>query len=673
MKRRKSRRRRTTPPADNKLDLRFDTGGESAGFTSVGVAGFQSIDHAAVIRELIQNSLDAARKARRPTAELRFEIKEHATDEIPGIAAYRKAFNCAVEGQKKLGNGTLPAQAGVTVRTIENCLKKQRCKTLFVHDNGIGLDVQRMNALLGDGLNVKDAAAAGAFGNGHYVAIPASDLRYVLYGGTRENKQICAGHAILASHKAGGEVRGKDGYFVRGFRRADLFDRYDFAQNGQIHGYILERLHWIAETWGTGTVVAVPGFNAFHIQQGKTLWELVARPAACNFFPAFARGELRLEVVEDGAGKTLDSKNLAAVLDEAAEQKRSPRGFLSGSRAQGAYETIASRMNKRVVKTEAGDIPIWLCETQDGGISRIDLCRAGMWISDDLPRLRRQQFANLKPFHCVLQIDASQVRIHDLVRKAEGPLHNHLEARKCLSVEERKQLEAAFQKVAEAIRENIGELSAERMKIDDVLAIDAHGIALGGQRRGKFDVMRRYRRRDEGEGSETAEDGPGVREPGREGQGGGEGGRGGGRGISRPAGRPLRFRAAAVPTGLRSCAVRLRTEENCPAGEVRFVLDESIDESCDAAGGETFARIENVEVENEENPTLTRDAHGAAVGVVLHACSADTPRVIRFDYRLPKDLHVSDKSTVVLQTMMFRRSPRHVGNGAPAAEQADGQ
>lgn len=671
MKRRKSRRR-ATPPVDNKLDLRFGRGGEPAGFTSIGTAGFQSIEPAAVIRELIQNSLDAAREAGRPIAQVRFEVVEHGINAIPGIAAYRKAFRCAVEGQKKLRNP--PAQAEMVAAAIKTCLEAERCATLFVCDNGIGLNAQRMNGLLADGLSVKDSTSAGAFGNGHYTVIPASDLRYVLYGGrTQEGVQICAGHAILASHKANGEVRGKDGYFVRGFNEGNLFDRYDFAQNGQIPGYILERLHWIAETWGTGAVVAVPGFNAFHIQPRKTLWDLTARPAACNFFPAFARGELRLEVVEDGAGKTLDSKNLAAVLDEAAEQKRSPRGFLSGSRAQGAYETIASRMNKRVVKTEAGDIPIWLCETQDGGISRIDLCRAGMWISDDLPKLRRQQFANLKPFHCVLQIDASQVRIHDLVRKAEGPLHNHLEARKCLSAAERKQLEAAFQKVAEAIRKNIGALSAERMKIDDVLTVDARGIALGGQRRGKFDVMRRYRRRDEGEDSETAEDGPGVREPGREGQGGGEGGRGGGRGISRPAGRPLRFRAAAVPTGLRSCTVRLRTEENCPAGEVRFVLDESIDESCDAAGGETFARIENVEVENEENPTLTRDADGAAVGVVLHACSADTPRVIRFDYRLPKDLHISEKSTVVLQTMMFRRSPRHVGNGAPAAEQADGQ
>ena len=40
-----------------------------------------------------------------------------------------------------------------------------------------------MEALLGDGISVKDSNASGSYGNGHVVAFPASDLRYVLYGG----------------------------------------------------------------------------------------------------------------------------------------------------------------------------------------------------------------------------------------------------------------------------------------------------------------------------------------------------------------------------------------------------------------------------------------------------------------------------------------------------------
>ena len=46
------------------LDLKFGPG-NSAGFTPAGVAGFTNLRPAAVVRELIQNSLDAAREAQR--------------------------------------------------------------------------------------------------------------------------------------------------------------------------------------------------------------------------------------------------------------------------------------------------------------------------------------------------------------------------------------------------------------------------------------------------------------------------------------------------------------------------------------------------------------------------------------------------------------------------------
>ena len=74
-------------------------------------------------------------------------------------------------------------------------------------DNGVGLNEQRMNALLSDGLSVKEGGATGTYGNGHSTAIPASDLRYVLYGGvTADGQKTGAGHAVIASHLAEGEA-----------------------------------------------------------------------------------------------------------------------------------------------------------------------------------------------------------------------------------------------------------------------------------------------------------------------------------------------------------------------------------------------------------------------------------------------------------------------------------
>ena len=86
--------------------------------------------------------------------------------------------------------------------------------------------------MLSDGTSAKQDAATGSYGNGHMVAVPASDLRYVLYGGVkREGTRIGAGHAVLASHtRAGdGHHRDADGYLVRGFGGGGEGHLYDYA------------------------------------------------------------------------------------------------------------------------------------------------------------------------------------------------------------------------------------------------------------------------------------------------------------------------------------------------------------------------------------------------------------------------------------------------------------
>lgn len=218
---------RRTRKAAGAADLLFPPG-ELAGFTTAGVSGYRALRPAAVVRELLQNSQDAGREAERDVVRVRFEVEEHALREVPGMSAYRKAFRAALRSHEKQ-TGALPTQAQSVVQNIEACLETSSCTSLFVVDDGIGLNTERMTGLLADGLSVKNEAGAGAFGNGHYVVIPASDLRYVLYGGrTEDGSLIAAGHAILASHDGAAGASGKDGYLVHALRD-DLFDRYEFA------------------------------------------------------------------------------------------------------------------------------------------------------------------------------------------------------------------------------------------------------------------------------------------------------------------------------------------------------------------------------------------------------------------------------------------------------------
>ena len=167
--------------------FRFGPATSWSGFTPTGVSGFNDLQPGVVVRELLQNALDAAVAAGEPTAIVHFAVRTVRTADIPGCAEYRDALGSAVESQTRRSvNGALPDNAQQVVDTITAALDRDTCSVLVILDNGIGLDATSMDALLSDGTSAKQDAATGSYGNGHMVAIPASDLRYVLYGGDRE-------------------------------------------------------------------------------------------------------------------------------------------------------------------------------------------------------------------------------------------------------------------------------------------------------------------------------------------------------------------------------------------------------------------------------------------------------------------------------------------------------
>ena len=81
-------------------DLRFGPG-TSGGFTPAGVAAFDNLRPAAVVRELVQNSLDAARSAGVSPAIVRFRLTRVSRVKVPGIKSYERAFAKAVETRRR--------------------------------------------------------------------------------------------------------------------------------------------------------------------------------------------------------------------------------------------------------------------------------------------------------------------------------------------------------------------------------------------------------------------------------------------------------------------------------------------------------------------------------------------------------------------------------------------
>ncbi len=457
-------------------DLLFPPGPPS-GFTPTGLSGFNDMKPAAVVRELLQNSLDAATEAGEQKAIVRFCLDEAKVEDVPGYERYVDAFEKAVKGQQT--NGSLPDIAQGVVNTIEDCLTRQTCTVLSVLDNGIGLDQDRMTALLSDGSSVKGNAATGSYGNGHMVAVPTSDLRYVLYGGiSRDGRKIGAGHAVLASHPADDRTQlhpnGADGFLVCGFSE-EANKYFKFGEDDAIPPLIADRISDIKSRWGHGAAVIIPWFNNFRDEE-RPLHEMVFKAAACNFFAAIEDGRLEVTVEDSlgGSSHELTRSSLPDILTLHEDERRA-EAFLRGKMAQAAWKTICDG-EKEQVDTAVGSATICLRYPIEHGNARVDLCRNGMWIVDDkrIPGFYGK-FGDRQPFHAVILIDSLEsVDLHRLIRKAEPPLHDDLSL-KLLQPDDKRKLRNALDEIRVWLKERVPETSVEEYSPDDVLNIETEG------------------------------------------------------------------------------------------------------------------------------------------------------------------------------------------------------
>ena len=602
--------------------------------------------------------MDAAVEADVSTAKILFRLTLQKTRDIPGIKSYRRAFFAAVRTHEDMGGGKLPSQAERVVQVIDKAVDEKQQDVLEVLDNGIGLDPTKMSALLSDGVSAKGGAATGTFGNGHTVAIPASNLRYVLYGGVTEGgARIGAGHAVLASsinprqqHQTSG-----DGFLVNGFQAGS----YEYAKGTSLPDLITEALDDIEQSSGHGTAVIISAFNNF--RERDPLWDMVSKAAACNFFQAIDEGRLVVQVEDrrpGGAGtpKSLDRSTLRSVIDAHRDEKRS-QAFLSGHRAYDAYDAFQSGQ-EHVFKTKLGEIRVRIRE-RSSGTPRVDLCRNGMWITDDknIPGFY-YAFQDRKPFHAILLLDShAGGRLHELVRNAEGPLHDKLDVTQRLSKKEAKQLRAAFREIRDWLKSVVPEVGSEAYSPVDFLALDFGGDGTGGNARRSFwGNPVAVTRRDPGYAYGDRLPGPGT-------------GTGGGTKVEqgtspktqrpRPVLRSL-FQAASVPVGAKRRRIRLECKQGCEDAELRLCVDENVDATCDNLRRDEIETVYLTHVavggRDLNGQDLVRH-NGKVVGVRLGDVAANSSLDIDVRYELPGGMLFLPGREPALRVEVFRTPP----------------
>ena len=639
-------------------DLLFGPGSNS-GFTPAGIAAFDDLRPAAVVRELIQNALDAARLANTKPAVVRFRLSSVNRGRIPGMRSYENAIGRAVLSQRDMMGGKLAPQAELVWDRISNVLARDRVDVLSILDNGIGLNERRMNALLSDGLSVKGNGATGTYGNGHSTAIPASDLRYVLYGGlTSDGKRIASGHAVLASHYVEGDehLRGGDGFFILGFQpgKGTL---YKYASGNKIPRLIASDLNRIRHGNSNGTAVIIPAFN--HFLEKSNLWDMVAHAASANFFVAIDEGELEVQV-EDARTKgaperwSLDRSSLSAVLEAHREKKRSS-SFLSGLKAFEAHRTFRNG-NRHQLPTSKGVIEIRIAENPSGAI-RFDLCRNGMWITDRLPGFYGK-FTDRVPFHAVLSLKAEDGgRLHDFVKTAEGPLHDRLVAKR-LPTTDRKHFRQAMGEIVDWVRKHTPAIKSEAYTSDDFLTLDFGADTSGGNGRngktfwgepvviGRRPAQQMRAFQDEFQFS-GGKEGSGTKKKKKSSSPTGKSRR-------RPA-LPSLFQAASCPIGGTRRRIQIEFPKGCQDAQMRLLVDEGLDATCDRHGQDKYTPVLLSNVVLDDRPATSSDLerwNEQVIGVRFGDVAAGSTITVEADFSVVGDFE--DLPNPSLRIEVFR-------------------
>jgi len=485
----------------NSADLYFAQTHSLHGFTHPALSHFDG-DAEPVVRELLQNSVDAADKADRPCV-VSFEIRDIDNDELPGFATYRDTFDSAVAQRKKDRGGTPPTHdEKIIVDRIRHHLDTPRIPVLICADNGTGITPTRMQSLLTSGNSDKGDGGAGSFGLGHHAAFSASDLRYVLYASRYRTSEgqlqlVSSGHAVLATHiRQHGDtksIHAHDGFWVNDEDQGQLFVEPGEAYPRSAPPVLTQTLEAMPDT---GMVVCIAGFNEFQREElDPSSVEAIAYVAASNFCDAVRAESLTVSIRDTRSGDelTVDPSSLERILWSRREERRAPKqGQIQGSFAYSANKTL--ERGTEVAHEMGNGVAVAIRPVEGNVRSRVHLYRKGMWITSSAENLRHNDFSNYMPFDAVVSLRDGD--LERCVRAAEGPEHRGIDFKR-LDPAEKKRLRILLRDLRRVIRENLEAKSEQeefrpadfaRVQGDTAQTLESMGRArpsLGGTRQGR--------------------------------------------------------------------------------------------------------------------------------------------------------------------------------------------
>lgn len=285
---------------NKKCKWRFDIGGNSInGANDPITEKFKSNYYYSIVRESIQNSLDAVDDLSKPV-EVKFEFCAIQKKQIPELFDLEDTLNLILQTHK----GDYQAQRHFK-KMLAFLQNKNVIEVLKISDfNTFGMDYEIENDncpfisfVRGEGKSIKSEGAGGSFGFGKGAYFVLSELRAIVVSTkTINNKSFFEGKCRLASFKKGNERFSNLGYFNLDFN-------IPVTNEDSIPDFFRRKK--------AGT-----DFYILGLRENEKRYEEMIKSVLNNFWLTIYKNKLIVQIKEDNEEIIINSRNLEIIIEK---------------------------------------------------------------------------------------------------------------------------------------------------------------------------------------------------------------------------------------------------------------------------------------------------------------------------------------------------------------------
>lgn len=444
-------------------DFPSNGGGETDGFNNSSIDTFIGRRVFSLIRETIQNSMDAKANPGKPV-KICFSFDHVPKSDALGISDLLPFLNLAAKTAKDQHGEEHPGTKFFK-RAIDQVVSSKTIPFFSIHDfettgltgpteSGRGKPGAWLALVKGSGLSIKNAPGSlGSFGHGSKAPFAISQIRSVFYfSRIREGSKVESrfqGKSILQSMETkNGEMTQGTGYFGHKQRCMPLV-------NDEVPKWVAKLRDKQGQGTGTSLLVPFPELG----NNPDDFWRDIKISVLSNFYYAILQGNLEIVL---GSEDVITSLNLGECLDNlliemSRQQQDESQELREELRSAITIQYPSIEKHGTLISKSFGEVHWFMRIGQDIDWRNVGVARQnGMLISRRAKNL--EKFTGTKPFDmflCVVGQNGSQI-----LRAAENPAHTEFEFDRITDPIERKKKLKDYSEFTREIRELIREHAA---------------------------------------------------------------------------------------------------------------------------------------------------------------------------------------------------------------------